>query len=69
MALDEGFWCVGCCWALMLVMFAVGVMNPFWMVLIALFATVEKQLSGQLASRAAGTILLVWAGALLLTAG
>jgi predicted metal-binding membrane protein len=69
LGLDEGFWCVGCCWALMLVMFAVGVMNPFWMVLLALFATVEKQLSGQLASRAAGTILLVWAGALLFTAG
>ena len=69
LGLDEGFWCVGCCWALMLVMFVVGVMNPFWMVLLALFATVEKQLSGQLVGRAAGTILLVWAGALLFTAG
>ncbi len=69
LGLDEGFWCVGCCWALMLVMLAVGVMNPFWMVLLAFFAAVEKQLRGQLASRAAGTILLVWAGALIFTAG
>ena len=53
----------------MLVMLAVGVMNLFWMVLLAFFAVVEKQLPGQLASRAAGTILLVWAGALLFTAG
>ena len=34
--LEQGFWCLGCCWALMLVMFAVGVMNVFWMALIAL---------------------------------
>jgi len=66
---DEGLWCVGCCWALMLVMLVVGVMNPLWMVLLALFALVEKQLPGKWASRAAGTILLVWAVALLFTAG
>jgi predicted metal-binding membrane protein len=65
---DEGVWCFGCCWALMLVMFAVGTMNLFWMVLLALFAIVEKQMRGKLVGRLAGTILLVWAGALLFTA-
>lgn len=62
---EQGVWCLGCCWALMLVMFAVGLMNMFWMALIALFAVVEKQATGRLSTRAAGAILLVWAAALL----
>lgn len=65
LGLQQGIWCVGCCWALMLVMFAVGLMNVFWMALIGLFTIVEKQLSGPLASRIAGAILLVWSAALL----
>jgi predicted metal-binding membrane protein len=67
LGVDEGVWCFGCCWALMLVMFAVGTMNLFWMVLLALFAVVEKQVPGRQVGRLAGTILLVWAGALLFT--
>jgi predicted metal-binding membrane protein len=62
---EQGLWCLGCCWALMLVMFAVGVMNVFWMALIAVFATVEKQSSSRLPSIASGAILLVWGAALL----
>ena len=61
----QGLWCLGCCWALMLVMFAVGIMNLFWMALIGVFAIVEKGEKGRAISRAAGTILLVWATALL----
>ena len=63
---EQGAWCLGCCWALMLVMFAVGTMNVFWMALIGLFTVVEKQTSGRFATRLAGAILLVWAAALLL---
>ena len=63
---EQGVWCLGCCWALMLVMFAVGTMNIFWMALVGLFTVVEKQTSGSFATRLAGTILLVWATALLL---
>lgn len=63
---EQGIWCVGCCWALMLVMFAVGIMNLFWMALLGLFALFEKQVNGRLPSRIAGAILLVWATALLL---
>ncbi|MGE0499806.1 MAG: DUF2182 domain-containing protein [Rhizobiaceae bacterium] len=66
LGLEQGVWCLGCCWALMLVMFAVGVMNLAWMALIALFALVEKETRGTLASRVAGAILLVWSAALLL---
>ena len=43
---EQGVWCLGCCWALMLVMFAVGAMNVFWMALLALFTVVEKQTPG-----------------------
>ncbi len=63
---EQGMWCLGCCWALMLVMFAVGAMNVFWMALLALFTVVEKLTSGPLVSRVAGAILLVWSAALLL---
>ena len=34
LGVEQGVWCLGCCWALMLVMFAVGTMNIFWMALI-----------------------------------
>ncbi len=62
---QQGLWCLGCCWALMLVMFAAGLMNIFWMALLSLFAAVEKQVGGKALSRTAGVILLVWSVALL----
>ncbi|MDW6023030.1 DUF2182 domain-containing protein [Mesorhizobium sp. BAC0120] len=65
LGVEQGVWCLGCCWALMLVMFAVGVMNIFWMALIGLFAIVEKQWDRRLPGSVAGAILLVWAVALL----
>lgn len=61
----QGIWCLGCCWALMLVMFAVGVMNIFWMALIGLFTLIEKQTTSRVPTRLSGAILLVWAAALL----
>jgi len=50
---------------MMLVMFVVGMMNVFWMALLALFALVEKRTTGVLATRIAGAMLLVWSSALL----
>ena len=35
LGLEHGAWCVGCCWALMAALFALGVMSIAWMVLIA----------------------------------
>jgi predicted metal-binding membrane protein len=49
----------------MLVMFAVGIMNVFWMALLAVLAIVEKQGRSPWVTRGAGAILLVWATALL----
>jgi predicted metal-binding membrane protein len=44
MGMVHGAWCVGCCWALMAALFALGVMSVGWMVLIAAFIAVEKLL-------------------------
>jgi len=37
-------WCVGCCWALMAALFALGVMSLVWMVLVAALIAIEKTL-------------------------
>ena len=66
LGIRQGLWCLGCCWALMLVMFAVGIMNIFWMALLALFTAVEKTGRHGALSHIAGSILLVWAFAVLL---
>ncbi len=62
---EQGAWCLGCCWAMMLVMLVVGMMNVFWMALIALFTLAEKQIPGALTTRIAGAMLLVWSAGLL----
>ncbi len=46
MGVEHGAWCVGCCWALMLVLFAVGVMSITWMVVVAAIVFAEKVLPG-----------------------
>ncbi|MCW4353544.1 DUF2182 domain-containing protein [Hoyosella sp. YIM 151337] len=42
---SHGLYCLGCCWALMAVLFVVGLMNLVWMAGIALIFLVEKHLS------------------------
>jgi len=42
MGLRHGLVCVGCCWALTAVMFAIGIMSLTWMALLTLFMFVEK---------------------------
>jgi len=37
-------WCVGCCWALMAALFALGVMSILWMAVVAALITIEKVL-------------------------
>jgi len=44
MGLEHGAWCVGCCWALMAGLVALGLMSVPWMALIALLIAVEKML-------------------------
>jgi len=44
MGARHGLWCIGCCWALMAALFALGVMSIPWMALIAVFIAAEKLL-------------------------
>ncbi len=42
MGVALGAWCLGCCWALMLALFALGSMSVVWMAFIAVLIAVEK---------------------------
>jgi predicted metal-binding membrane protein len=42
MGARNGLWCLGCCWALMAALFALGVMSIVWMALVAALITLEK---------------------------
>lgn len=42
MGARHGLFCLGCCWALMLLLFAFGAMNLIWVVLLALIVAIEK---------------------------
>jgi predicted metal-binding membrane protein len=42
MGLSHGAWCVGCCWALMASLFALGVMSLAWMAFVAALIAFEK---------------------------
>jgi len=42
LGLKHGSYCVGCCWALMAMMFVVGAMNTLWMAALTLLMLVEK---------------------------
>ena len=44
MGIVHGAWCVGCCWALMVLLFAVGVMSITWMLVVAAIVFAEKVL-------------------------
>jgi predicted metal-binding membrane protein len=51
--------CVGCCWALMLVAFAVGMASLGWMLILAAITTAEKAgLAGPWLVRGAGAALV-----------
>jgi predicted metal-binding membrane protein len=58
----HGAWCLGCCWALMAALFAVGVMSIGWMALIAAFIAAEKLLPWPAAARRTVAVLLLALG-------
>jgi predicted metal-binding membrane protein len=60
MGLHHGVHCLGCCWALMAVLFAVGVMNLAWVAGLALLVLAEKVAPGaDRLSRIAGVVLVL----------
>jgi predicted metal-binding membrane protein len=66
MGLENGAYCSGCCWALMALLFALGVMNLLWVAAIAAFVLAEKLFpAGALIARV-GAVLMLAGGTLLL---
>ena len=59
MGVDHGIYCVGCCWALMLLLFVGGVMNLTVIVALTVLVAVEKLLPiGAAAARVSGAALI-----------
>ena len=46
MGATHGLWCVGCCWALMATLFAVGLMSLGWMAFVAVLIAAERLAPG-----------------------
>jgi predicted metal-binding membrane protein len=55
----HGAWCVGCCWALMAALFALGVMSVGWMALIAALIAADKLLPWRAAATRGVTAVLL----------
>ena len=69
MGLEHGSYCLGCCWSLMALLFVGGVMNLYWIAALAGLVAVEKLVPrGELVSKAAGAVLMVWGSYLLVVA-
>ena len=61
----HGVFCVGCCWAIMLLMFVVGTGNVGWMLVLGGVMGIEKNAAwGRKLSRPLGLALIAW-GALI----
>ena len=56
MGARHGLFCVGCCWMLMVVLLAVGVMNVAWMVMVSLAIAAEKLAPARWARPASGLL-------------
>lgn len=69
LGVDHGVFCVGCCWALMLLMFVVGIGSLMWMMILAAVMGIEKNASwGRRLSAPLGIVLLLTAVTLLVLA-
>jgi predicted metal-binding membrane protein len=68
MGAAHGAWCVGCCWALMASLFALGVMSIAWMALVAGLIAAEKLLPWRAVATVGTAAILGVLGVLLLAA-
>ncbi len=69
LGVHHGLFCLGCCWSLMLLMFAVGVGSVGWMLALGAVMAVEKNMPwGRRLSTPLGVFLLGWALALFVSA-
>jgi predicted metal-binding membrane protein len=58
LGLRQGLYCLGCCIAMMLLMFAAGAMNVVWMALLGLVMLIEKMTVSAIFGRAIGTAFI-----------
>jgi predicted metal-binding membrane protein len=68
MGSNHGAWCVGCCWALMASLFALGVMSIAWMAFVAAVIAAEKTLPWRRVATYATAGIFLCLGLLLLAA-
>lgn len=68
MGAKNGAWCVGCCWALMASLFALGVMSVTWMAIVAGLIAIEKLLPWRRAATYVTFLVLLALGLLVLLA-
>ena len=68
MGARNGAWCVGCCWALMAALFALGVMSVAWMAVIAGLIALEKTLPWRRIATYTTTAVLICVGIIVLAA-
>jgi predicted metal-binding membrane protein len=66
MGLGNGAWCVGCCWALMASLFALGVMSVTWMAVVAGLIAIEKTIPWHRVATYGTAVVLVVLGVTLL---
>lgn len=68
LGVEHGLYCVGCCWALMLLMFIIGTGSLGWMLLLSVVMAIEKNVRwGKRLSTPVGVALLSWAFVIVLT--
>ncbi len=61
LGIDHGLFCVGCCWALMLLMFTVAVGSLGWMLALAAIMALEKNVRwGRRLGPVVGLALVAW---------
>ena len=68
MGARNGAWCVGCCWALMASLFALGIMSIAWMAVVAGLIAAEKLLPWRRVATYATAAFLLGIGLLVLSA-
>jgi predicted metal-binding membrane protein len=68
MGARNGAWCVGCCWALMASLFALGVMSIAWMAFVAGLIAIEKLIPWRRAATYGTALILLVLGILVLAA-
>jgi predicted metal-binding membrane protein len=69
LGLQQGLYCLGCCWAAMALMVIIGAMNILWMAALGILMTAEKMTSGKWLTRLLGVGFIAVGIGLIISAG